>query len=313
MTIPLVAGRPVPTWPGERESVGERTLFVRRTPPGDGVGVCDVAVFVHGLGGASTNWTDLMYLLREEVVGVAPDLPGFGFSDPPARGDYSLDGHVRVVTQLVERVSASHAGRPVHLLGNSLGGALATRLTAERPDLVATLTLVSAALPDLRPRRGTDPRLGLFLIPGVASLVNRVTRSQPTRTRAEAVLNLCFADPDALPSERLEESVAELERRRSLPWNEEALVRSLRGLIGAHLQPGPRNLWRQAASIRTPTLVIGGRQDKLVHHAVATRAAGTIPGARLVLLEHCGHVAQMEDPGAVAAAWRQLRDSARLS
>ena len=41
---------------------------------------------------------------------------------------------------------------PVHLIGNSLGGAVSTRVAARRPDLVRTLTLISPALPDLRPR-----------------------------------------------------------------------------------------------------------------------------------------------------------------
>ena len=39
---------------------------------------------VHGLGGAATNWTDVMDLLRDRLDSVAPDLPGFGWSPPPA-------------------------------------------------------------------------------------------------------------------------------------------------------------------------------------------------------------------------------------
>ena len=103
---------------------------------------------VHGLGGAATNWTDVMALLRDRVEAVAPDLPGFGWSPPPPDDDYSLRAHVRAVTELIE---AGGTG-PVHLLGNSLGGTVSTVLAATRPDLVRTLTLVSPALPVLRPR-----------------------------------------------------------------------------------------------------------------------------------------------------------------
>ena len=89
---------------------------------------------VHGLGGAATNWTDVMDLLRDRLRPVAPDLPGFGFSPPPADDDYSLRGHARAVTELVERVGA---GQPVHLMGNSLGGTVSTVVAATQPDPVS--------------------------------------------------------------------------------------------------------------------------------------------------------------------------------
>jgi pimeloyl-ACP methyl ester carboxylesterase len=288
---------PPPLWPGEIVRAGQQELFVRRTPAGPPGR--PVAVLVHGLGGASTNWTDLMHLLGDRLSMVAPDLPGFGMSPPPARGDYRLDVHVDAVERLVERV----ADGPVHLFGNSLGGAVATRLAARRPDLVTTLTLISAALPDLRPRRGTDVRLGILLVPGLARGASRWLSRRPAESRARAIAELCLAEPDRLPPERIAEAVAELERRRGLAWNEESLIRSLRGLIAAHLVPGRHGLWAQAASVRAPTLLIWGRQDRLVHPAVGERAARTFPNARLRVLDHCGHVAQIEDPVAVASAW----------
>lgn len=102
-------------------------------------------LFVHGLGGSAANWTALMARLGGDLDGEAVDLPGFGESAPPADGDLGLSGHVRAVTGYLE---ASGRG-PVHLFGNSLGGAVAVRLAALRPDLVRSLTLVSPALPEL--------------------------------------------------------------------------------------------------------------------------------------------------------------------
>src|SRR5258706_15241110 len=82
------------------------------------------------------------------LAGEALDLPGFGHSPPPPDGDYSLDARVRAVIALIEE----RGNRPVHLIGNSLGGAVSTRIAARRPDLVRSLTLISPPLPDLRPR-----------------------------------------------------------------------------------------------------------------------------------------------------------------
>ena len=62
------------------------------------------ALYVHGLGGASTNWTDLAALLAVRFDGWAVDLPGFGRSQPPPRGRYSIRGHVRAVIDVLEHI-----------------------------------------------------------------------------------------------------------------------------------------------------------------------------------------------------------------
>jgi pimeloyl-ACP methyl ester carboxylesterase len=292
---------PVPAFPGEQVGLGRRTLFVRRAGrPG-----AQPAVFVHGLGGASTNWTDLMWLLQDRFDGWAPDLPGFGHSDPPPSGDYSLASHVHAVVRLLEHV-ADAAGGPVHLFGNSLGGAVSTRVAAIRPDLVRTLTLISPALPVLRPRRGTDPRLILLMVPGVSRLVTRASYNQSARERVQAVLELCYADPTLVPAERIAEAAQELERRRGLEWFDTALMASLRGLARSYLVRPSDSLWTQATLVTAPTLLVWGRHDRLVSATIASRAQAAIPGSRLVIFEDCGHVAQMEHPVRVAQEFLAL-------
>ena len=97
-------------------------VFVRTTPwtgPVDGSdGPRERALYVHGLGGASTNWTDLAALLAVRFDGWAVDLPGFGRSQPPPRGRYSIRGHVRAVIDVLEHIvdlpgdGAGRAGAP---------------------------------------------------------------------------------------------------------------------------------------------------------------------------------------------------------
>ena len=123
------------------------TLSVRSRPPArEGL---PPALYVHGLGGSSQNWSALMPLLDGLVDSEALDLPGFGDSPPPDDGNYSVTGHARAVIRYLDSAGSG----PVHLFGNSLGGAIATRVAALRPDLVRTLTLVSPALPELRVQR----------------------------------------------------------------------------------------------------------------------------------------------------------------
>src|SRR6478609_8982577 len=116
---------PLPAWPGESLPVRGGEVFVRRTPwAGVEGSPRERALYVHGLGGASTNWTDLAGLLAVRLDGWALDLPGFGRSQPPRRARYSVQGHVRAVIDVLEHVRdqpGDAAGRPVHLVGNSLG------------------------------------------------------------------------------------------------------------------------------------------------------------------------------------------------
>jgi pimeloyl-ACP methyl ester carboxylesterase len=297
-------GSPVPPWPGEQVRLGGRTLFVRRTGPEQGP-AGEAAVLVHGLGGASTNWTDVMYLLGDRFDCWAPDLPGFGRSEPPPGDNYSLDSHAMAIVRLCEYVAAG-AGGPVHLFGNSLGGAAVVQVAASRPDLVRSLTLVSPAMPVIRPRRGTDARLLFLLLPGISGLVMRSARNQTARARVQAVLDLCYVNPSAVPEERIAEATAEMERRRGLAWFDTAMMASLRGLAGSYFRRGERTLWRQATSVEAPTLVIWGRQDRLVSVSIAGRTQQSIPGSRLVVLDDCGHVAQLEHPLRVAREFLAL-------
>jgi pimeloyl-ACP methyl ester carboxylesterase len=285
-----------PPWPGQPDG----DVFVRRTPWRGG----EPALFVHGLGGAATNWTDLMGLLADRLDGEAVDLPGFGHSPPPRSGRYGVSVHARAVVDLLDR-----RGRgPVHLFGNSLGGAVSTRVAAWRPDLVRTLTLVSPALPNLRPTRGSDPRLPLLLLPGLSGAANRRLAAQSPQARAQAVLALCYGDPSRVPPQRLAEAAEEVGRRNGLPHSSDAFLLSLRGLVRSYLQRGRRALWQQAAAVRAPTLLVWGDRDRLVDPALAPRALRTFPDARLLVLPGVGHVAQMEDPETVARAFLGLLD-----
>lgn len=280
-----------PPWPG-REVAG---LHVRRGPQDGG----EPAVLVHGLGGSATNWTDLVSLLAGRVEAEAPDLPGFGRSAPPADGRYTVGAHARAVIALLEQQGRG----PVHLFGNSLGGAVATRIAGDRPDLVRTLTLVSPALPSLSPRRLSDPRLPLLLLPAIGSVVTRRLADVDPEQRARAVIELCFADPSAVPPERIDEAVAEVRRRNGLQHSGDAFSASLRGLVASFVARRGRGLWSRAAAVQAPVLLVWGAQDRLVDVALAPRAARTYRDARLLVLEDAGHVAQMERPALVARAF----------
>ncbi|MFD9467175.1 alpha/beta fold hydrolase [Streptomyces sp. NPDC060027] len=275
------------------------TLTVRSRPPSrEGL---PAALYVHGLGGSSQNWSALMPLLDGLVDSEALDLPGFGDSPPPDDGDYSVTGHARAVIRYLD---ASGRG-PVHLFGNSLGGAVATRVAAVRPDLVRTLTLISPALPEIRAQRTAWPT-ALLALPGVAGLFTRLTKDWSAEQRVRGVTALCYGDPGIVTPEGFRHAVEEMERRLALPYFWDAMARSARGVVNAYTLGGQHGLWRQAERVLAPTLLVYGGRDQLVGYRMAQRAARAFRDSRLLSLPDAGHVAMMEYPETVATAFREL-------
>jgi len=297
-TDELLAALPSP-WPRTDVLVPNGTLSIREAAPLDPA-IAEPALFVHGLGGNATNWTDLMALLRDRVEGVAVDLPGFGWSPPPRDGDFTPR---RSAASLADLVAARFDGRPVHLFGNSMGGAIAVQLAARHPHLVRTLTLVSPALPKVGLRR-SNVHLPVIAAPGLGTTLMRRYLTLDAATRARATVDICFADPASVPLDRMNEAVQEVRRRDALPYVGDAFVQSLRGLLATYLDRSDERPWRLAEGITCPTLLVYGRADKLVDPIHAHTKA--FPDVRVLVLPHAGHVSQIEQPLLVSDAWRDL-------
>ncbi|MGV9215895.1 alpha/beta fold hydrolase [Micromonospora sp. RB23] len=291
------AGVP-PPWPGREVRLDGQVTYVRDTPA-TSTGA-EPALFVHGLGGSSQNWTDLAGLLADRLDGQAIDLPGFGRSAPGRR--YTIPAFADLVIRWIE-----HSGRgPVHLFGNSLGGAVSVQVAGLRPDLVRTLTLISPALPFLDFRRSLQGRmLPVLAIPGGERLVARHLTQLAPEVMAQQVLEACVADLTRICDQRRAEALQEIRVRYEEAHYAAAYVRTFRGLVSSFLRaylPGSGSLWRLAGAVRAPTLVVGGRQDRLVDVRVAPQTARVIPDSRLLMLDGVGHVAQLEVPRLVARA-----------
>lgn len=282
---------PIEPFPGRMEG----SLFVRRTGAGrrdaPGGAAPRRAVFVHGMGGSSTNWTDLMYLLAPTMPGIALDLPGYGFSQPASDGKYTINRYANAVIDVIE----SEGTGPVNLFGNSLGGATAVVVAAARPDLVATLTLISPALL-------TRSVMARYHLPKLIDVVagaraaRRLPADQFARRRTKAVFKLCFADASRLSPQRLEEAITETERRSTLPHNDAIALATARALFESATLKGPASIWEKARTVGAPTLGIYGTADQLVPVELAPRTAESFREGRVVIFSDCGHVAQLEHP-----------------
>lgn len=291
--------------PGELVTVAGRQVMVRR------IGQFDpsrpVAVYLHGLAGASTNFNRLAPMLTGEAPGLAIDLLGSGYSQP-SRRRYSLDADVRMVAAVIaQRVP----GSGIHLVGSSLGGVVATRLAASLADRLISLTLLAPAVPDMRltADRGADIRLGLLMLPGTTGYALSQLAAVSAADRTSGTMAACFAHPERVTEAELAVAVEEQVRRDQLPWANRCVIDQVRALIRSYFGVLRRSFWQQARRVEVPVLVVWGIQDRLVDPALAPKTAAAFPDARLLIVDNCGHLPHMEAATATARAivalWRR--------
>lgn len=298
--MPVTEAFYVSPFPGGLIPVGDTEMYVRTA--GNRSSDETPAVFIHGLGGSATNWTELMELLCQDRFGIAPDLPGFGQSPPPTDGIYTLRAHADIVATMIREQFGT---RRVHVFGNSMGGATAVQLAARHPELVATLTLISPALPELLPRR-SNIHMPISAIPGIGERLMKRMLTRDPQWRVKMTYSICYADPDRVDPRRFADQLEEVRRRDQLPHTMDAGLRSLRGIIETYFDYSKERPWLLARRIQAPTLLVYGRQDKLVNSRAAFRATKEFPNARVLVVPDSGHVTQMEHPHIVADAWRDL-------
>jgi pimeloyl-ACP methyl ester carboxylesterase len=255
-------------------------------------------VLVHGLGGSHLNWDLFAPLLTPHARVHALDLPGFGRSEP---GDRRATVHANV--DVLDRFLAEVVGSPAVLVGNSMGGMISILQAAASPRTVSGLVLLDAAVPG--PRRTLDPLValtfGIYAIPrlGERFLELRRKRSTPLR-QVRDMLRLCGVDPDAVPPETIDRSLALIEQRQDVPGMDKAFLSAARSLV--RLLVDPRSYRSAMASIRVPVLMVQGDKDRLVPVTAARDIAGRHPDWQYLELPGVGHVPQLQVPEQLATA-----------
>ncbi len=228
-------------------------------------------LFLHGVGNLGSAWFEVAPAFAASYRVVVPDLPGHGES-APVSGDLPMATIVGGAERLLIEVTSE---RKAIVVGNSMGAWIATLLALKHPDRVERIVLVNGgALPG-------DP--------GSPSLLPQ------TREQAGELMAL-LRDPAAppLPDWLLDDLV-----RRAPTGPTARLTRDLPGLI-ANLLVG------RLGEVKTPTDLLWGASDQLMKVAYAERMMAQLPAARLTLVDHCGHIPQLECAPAFVAALRAL-------
>jgi pimeloyl-ACP methyl ester carboxylesterase len=236
-------------------------------------------VLVHGLSGAWQNWLEqIPHFARTHRV-IAMDLPGFGASPMPS-WDISIPAYGQFVHDFCERLGVERCA----LVGNSMGGFIATEVSITAPDRVEKLALVSAAgITFARARREPAAmlaRVGRAAAPLALKYQMSGIRRPGLRHRA---FQGVFHDPNGL--------------RREMIW--ENIVPALKspGYYDAMTTLVGYDIRDRLEEIEDPTLIVWGRNDRIVHVDAAFAYKRRIgENARLEIFDQCGHVPQIERP-----------------
>jgi pyruvate dehydrogenase E2 component (dihydrolipoamide acetyltransferase) len=250
--------------PAVIEAGGRRLRYLRLGPEG-GVPI----LFIHGFGADLGAWMFNQPALAERHATVALDLPGHGGSGKDV-GSGDAAALVATVADFMAAASITEA----HLVGHSLGGALALGLAKAAPNRVASLTLIAPA--------GLGPDINMAFIDGFIRAAKR--------KEAKETLELLVAHPKAISRAMIDE----LLKYKRL----DGVTAALQAIAGAAF-PGGRqgaSLRDALAAIKAPRQVIWGRADRIIP---ASHADGLPTGIAVHVLDGSGHLPHMERSGEV--------------
>ena len=230
-------------------------------------------VLLHGSGpgvSAWTNWGGLMPLLKDRFRVVAPDIAGFGFTEFKADSKYDIKLWVRHLVGILDALDIAKAS----FVGNSFGGALSLGLALFAPDRVDKLVLM-----------GT-PAGEFEQTPGLRS----AWEYEPSLENMERTMRLFPYDQSIITPQMIQARYEASAR----PGAQDAL----RKLIPKPNAEGPTIVKgfpaASVANIKAPTLVLHGREDRVVPKECGLLLANAIPDAQLHMFGHCGHWVQTE-------------------
>ena len=240
-------------------------------------------LMVHGFGADKDNWTRIAADLTGEYRVIAPDLPGFGASDHPAGKDYSARTQAKRLHAFVEKLGLG----AVNIAGNSMGGAIAGAYAAQYPENTRTLWLLAPA--DVQSADTSELRR--MIASGQKNPLLPATHDE-----YYALLGFVFEEEPFIPAP-IKYVLAERAIQR------EPLLRD----IFQQISNEDLALETALADSEVPTLVLWGKQDRLLHVSGAQILADAIPNNTMVVMDNTGHAPMIERPQESAEAFKTFK------
>jgi 2-hydroxy-6-oxonona-2,4-dienedioate hydrolase len=232
----------------------------------------DLIVFIHGLGSSADRWLDIPLALSLQYHTVAVDLPGFGMAEKPQeKFGYSIAEYASFVSQMIRNLGMSD--RKTHLVGHSLGGYIAAEVAIQHRSLVNKLVLIDTS----------------GMLNGPTELLQQYLTAamDPTRESVRRVFEKLVAVPSRIPEILVDGFIY----RMNLPGAKNAFRLAYENSVNTQI--GGERL-QKISGIQT--LVIWGKEDKLIpleYHSTFHRA---ITNSIVELVDDAGHAPFAEKP-----------------
>ena len=244
------------------------------------IGEGEPVLFIHGLAGCWRNWLENLPHFGQRYWAIALDLPGFGDSPMPD-WEISMQAYGRMLHDFCDELGIE---RVAAIVGNSMGGFVATEAVVERPERFERLTLVSAAGISLAEAKGRRFEAAARTIKAAAPYFLNADReiwlNRPLGRRL--AFGWVMSRPEKLRPELLSEQL-----RPGL--GSDGLVGSMASMVGYDTR-------QRLTEIEIPTLIVWGLNDHVVPVEAGLGYHRLIPRSRLEIFERTGHVPQIERP-----------------
>ncbi len=239
-------------------------------------------VLIHGFGSSLEIWHNVTPVLAEDHRVIAVDLKGFGWTSRP-EGNYSPSEQARLVLLLMTMLGVDKAD----IVGHSWGASVTLALALQAPERVHRLALYGAWI--------YEEQLPPFFLWARAWGVGELLFSAFYGERMEEQVQHAYYDASKVPQSRIE-AVEELFSR---PGTKAAALTAVRDQHYAAIQ-------KRYHTIKQPTLLLWGREDRVARLHFGERLSVDLPNAELKVYPRCGHIPMIE------AADATTRDLARF-
>ncbi len=231
-------------------------------------------ILIHGLSGSMEDWKNVIPALATDFHVVAFDLPGFGKSDKGSQ-DYSPTRYARLAHFLADRY---FSGKNYHIVGHSMGGAIALRFASQRPQRFQRLVLIDSA-GILHPQVLTKFQAG--------SALERTSGTPRTRSLTELVSGKLLEEADRLPISPFDIVNSALGRDYVLQGGPNSI---------AALKLAGEDFSDAIPAVTEPVLILWGDRDLTVPQRTGSVLAARMPHARLVIVDDAAHEPMQDQP-----------------
>lgn len=248
----------------------------------------ETILLLHGMSGSADAFREMMHELADEYWLVAPDIPGFGYSENTA--PYIFPHLIEWLAAFMEALEL----RPAHFGGHSFGGSLATGFALSYPGDVRSLILLAPAV--LRPGKYPEWLRSLGKTAVTEKIMDVGTRVSASPLLVQRQARSSFYDPGRLHESVWPRRIADYERSRA---------------SGAVLRASALyDIRDELHQIQQRTCIIWGKHDPVLDPADAVKLSDMMPHSRttLHLLPACGHVPQTERQDVVVEIVREFLD-----